>query len=159
MITNHLKHWLTKPLQTIPTKFVVAILVVALIGFIDASYLTVKHYAGVIPPCSVGGCEQVLTSEYAVLWGIPVALTGALFYLIVMIGAFAYLESKHHALLRWALLMTIPGFAFTLYLFVLQAAVIDSFCLYCLGSAATSTSLFVLAIYAFSKYSQKESLM
>ncbi len=48
--------------------------VVALCGVADAIYLTVHHYTGEKVPCSiVAGCEQVLTSSYAEIAGIPLA--------------------------------------------------------------------------------------
>ena len=55
--------------------------VVALIGLADAVYLTIKHYTGEAVPCSlVEGCEQVLTSAYAEVGGVPLAIFGAAAY-------------------------------------------------------------------------------
>jgi uncharacterized membrane protein len=151
---KHLKKLLTQPLRAIPTSLAVVVLIVALLGFADAAYLTVEHYSGVIPPCSIGGCEQVLTSEYSTVLGIPVALGGVFFYLIVLVGVFAYVEGKREKLMRWALALTVFGFLGSLFFLYIQAFVLKAFCLYCLGSALTSTALFVLAIYIFSKYSE-----
>ncbi len=48
--------------------------VVALGGLADSIYLTIKHFTGEKVPCSiVEGCEQVLTSSYAEIFGIPLA--------------------------------------------------------------------------------------
>jgi len=153
----HLKLLLTRPLLAIPNKLIIVVLIVAVLGFVDAVYLTLKHYSGEIPPCSiVEGCEQVLTSAYAVIGGIPVALGGAIFYLLVLIGLFAYLEGKNEKLLRYSLILTGIGFLSTLYFLFIQAFVLKAFCLYCLGSAISSTLLFVLAIWIFSKYSKFE---
>lgn len=155
----HLKNLLTKPLQA-PTSLVVAILIVALLGFADATYLTIEHYSGVIPPCAVGGCEQVLTSDYSTIGGIPVALGGAIYYFLILLGTFVYLiEGKKEVVLRSTLLFTVVGMVSTLYFFAIQAFVLKAFCLYCLGSAATSTILFVLAIVVFSKYSRNSAHM
>ena len=156
---KHLKNLLTRPLSAIPNKIIIVVLAVAVLGFADAAYLTIEHYSGEIPPCSiVEGCEQVLTSEYATVVGIPVALGGAIFYLVVMIGLFAYLEGKNEKLLRYALILTAVGFLSTLYFLFLQAFVLKAFCLYCLGSAASSTLLFALAIYIFSTYSRTQEI-
>ena len=81
-------------------KFAIFLLIVALLGFADATYLTIEHYQNKIPPCSVGGCEQVLTSAYSVVAGVPVSLMGSVYYLLVLIGMFAYLESKNLKILR-----------------------------------------------------------
>ena len=56
----------------VSTGAVVFLFIVALIGFADASYLTVEHYRNVIPPCTTSGCETVLTSSYStILHGFP----------------------------------------------------------------------------------------
>jgi uncharacterized membrane protein len=73
----------------------VSILVVALIGFLDAVYLTANHYLGVVPPCFVvQGCEQVTTSSYSLILGIPVALLGSIYYLVIFALAIRFIEKK-----------------------------------------------------------------
>lgn len=149
---QNLKKLLKIQLLPLPNKLIIAIVLLALIGFADATYLTVEHYSGVIPPCTIGGCEQVLTSDYSIIFGVPVALGGALYYLFILVGSLIYFESKKELYIRIALALTVIGFLMSLYFFYLQAVVIKAFCFYCLGSAATSTILFTLAIYVFSKY-------
>ncbi len=153
---NHLKHLLTRPLEAIPTSLAIFLLVVALLGFADAAYLTVEHYQGTVPPCTiVSGCETVLTSSYSVIAGVPVSLLGALFYLAVLVGVFAYLESKKTAPLKWAMLLTVFGILFSLWFIYVQAVLLGAWCLYCLGSALTSTILFISACVVFKKYQQR----
>jgi uncharacterized membrane protein len=152
-VMNNLKQLLKRPLRALPTKLAVFLLIVALLGFADATYLTVEHYKGSIPPCTVvEGCETVLTSEYSVVAGVPVSLAGAIFYFLILVGVFSFIESKKTSLLKWALILTVIGFLMTLWFTYLQAFVIGAFCLYCLGSALTSTVLFVTAIVIFKKY-------
>jgi uncharacterized membrane protein len=157
----NLKHLLTKPLRTLPSSLVIAILIIALVGFADATYLSVEHFMGVIPPCSItGGCEKVLTSSYAVVLGIPVSLVGSVYYLLIVIGSLIFLESKHVAklekhnseILRISLFLTIPGFLASLWFTGAQIFIIHSYCAYCLGSAIITTILFVLTIIVFRKY-------
>jgi len=134
---------------------------VALLGFADAAFLTVEHYRGVIPPCSIiSGCETVLTSPYSNVLGFPVALGGSIYYFAVMVGSLIFLESKHLSaniqahhwgILKWTLLATTLGLLASLWFVFLQAFVIHSYCQYCLGSALTSTILFVTAIFILYK--------
>ncbi|MEI6396711.1 MAG: vitamin K epoxide reductase family protein [Candidatus Taylorbacteria bacterium] len=148
-----LKNLLIKPLRPVHSSIAIAILVVALIGFADASYLAIEHFQGVTPPCSItSGCEQVLSSSYSEVLGIPVSLPGALFYILVAAGALAYLEGKHEKIFRYSLLITVFGFIASLWFTFLQIFVIHSYCAYCLGSALTSTTLFILACVALRKY-------
>lgn len=152
---TNLKQLFSKRLTAVRGGVVVAILIIALIGFADSAYLTLEHFRGVIPPCSVvEGCEQVLTSEYSAVFGIPVALFGALYYLLIAVSAFIYLESKMSGrlgdlqakILKGSLLFTVFGLLASLWFVYLQAFVIHSYCVYCLGSVATSTILFIIAM-------------
>lgn len=134
----------------ISNKVIIFLLIIALLGFVDATYLTVEHFQGRIPPCSItSGCELVLTSSYSVVLGMPVSLAGSIFYLLVLIGIFGYWESKNHNLLKWSLLLTIPAFFASLWFVYIQVFSIGSYCIYCLGSFLTSTILFVTAMEIF----------
>ncbi len=123
-------------------------LVLSLLGFLDAAYLTLEHYRGVVPPCSVvQGCEQVTTSGYSMIFGIPVALLGALYYLIILLFSIAYLDTQNDRWLRQAAFFTPLGFLASLWFIYLQAVIIRAWCLYCIGSATTSTLLFVIGTF------------
>jgi len=124
----------------------VAVLLIALLGFADASYLTIEHYKNVIPPCTTSGCETVLTSSFSTIGGVPVSLLGAIYYLAIAIGAFAYIEGKRHKIFRAALILPIIGFAVSVVLVSIMGFVIHAWCQYCLVSATLSTILFVLTL-------------
>lgn len=147
-------------LANVRTSVVAVFFIVALIGFADAAFLTVEHYRGVIPPCTTAGCDTVLTSAYSSVAGIPVSLLGALYYLLVAVGSFIYLESRMSkgsagprqlSILTWIFFATILGFIASIYFVLLQAYVIHSWCQYCIGSAVTSTVLFIMAICVIRK--------
>lgn len=124
------------------------ILSTALAGFVDASYLTVEHYRGVGVGCSIiHGCDTVLTSQYAEVFGIPTALLGAFFYLSITVLCIIYLDGRNGIVLRVLAWLTVPGMAVTAVLVYLQGVVIGAWCQYCLVSAVTSTLLFVMGMY------------
>ena len=158
---THLKQLLTQPLARAGSGAVILVFIVALLGFADATYLTVEHYRGVIPPCTVtSGCEQVLTSPYSLILGFPVSLGGSIYYLVVAVGSLIYLESKHlsanvqahhFSILKWTLLATTLGLLASLWFIYVQAFILHSYCQYCLGSALTSTILFVTAMEILAK--------
>ena len=151
----NLKRLLKQPLQAVPSKFVILLIVIAILGFADASYLTVEHYKNSIPPCTlVEGCETVLTSGYSKIAGIPVSLLGVIFYFAVAVGLFGYIEGKREKFLRFSLIITVFGFLMTLWFLFLQAFILDAYCLYCMFSALTSTALFVISAIILSKYSK-----
>lgn len=128
------------------TKFAWAAVVFALIGLGDAVYLTVQHFTNEKVPCSlITGCEQVLTSEYAEIFGIPTAAFGAFAYFLAFaVALFAAFGNRK----LWFIygLLTAVMFLFTIWLVYLQAFVIEAFCQFCLLSALTTTSLFVIAL-------------
>ena len=157
-----------RPLAEVRTAIVAVFLIIALIGFADATFLTVEHYRGVIPPCSAtSGCETVLTSQFSTMAGIPVSLLGALYYFAIALGAFIYLEARHgsgelaahhNSILKWILMATVLGFGMSLWFVYLQAFVLHSYCQYCLGSAVTSTVLFIVAIFILRSHLKNENV-
>ncbi len=155
---NNLKNLLKTPLslQRIPKWIPTVLLIVAFIGFADATYLTVKHFENAIPPCSIGGCESVLTSIYAKIFGIPVALFGAVYYLTLAISLFIFFDTKKEIFLRIPILLSVLGLIATIYFSFLQIFVIKAFCLYCAISALTSFIIFGISVYVMKKF--KESL-
>jgi uncharacterized membrane protein len=119
---------------------------VAIAGMIDAIYLTVHHYTGEKVPCSVtGGCETVLSSLYSEIGGIPLALFGALAYFTVFsLATLAAFGDDR----MWKILSVVVALmaVFSLWLLYLQAFVIGAFCQFCLLSAATTLTLFLLVV-------------
>lgn len=143
--------WLQQLLHknNIPNWLVVTGFVVALVGFADASYLTFEKLSGHTPPCVITqGCDVVTTSKYSYFGPIPVALAGAIFYLVLLVLFFITIDIKDKRYAVLALKLTPFGFLFSLYFLFIQAFVLNAYCIYCLGSLATSSTLFGLAAYA-----------
>lgn len=141
-----------QPIQSlgpVPAWLPFAMLALSAVGFLDASYLTVKHYLALPVACSIlEGCDKVLTSPYAAWWGVPVALIGVAYYFTLLTLAAGFLFAGRIALFRFASLLTLIGFAASLWFLYLQLFVIHALCLYCLVSTAVSTLLFILGLYA-----------
>jgi len=118
----------------------------ALAGLADSIYLTVEHFQGVLPPCSiVQGCELVLTSAYAEISGVPLSLLGAAAYFVAF--ALALLAAFGNRKL-WTLfgIQVVLMSLFTAWLLYLQGFVIGAFCQFCLLSAATTFTMLILFI-------------
>jgi uncharacterized membrane protein len=119
-----------------------AIGVVALAGTTVAAYLVYARYAGTRIACTTGGCETVQHSKYAKAAGIPVAVLGLVAYLAVFATA---LSARVEAAAVGAAI-ALGGLAFAIYLIVVQVAVIDAICQWCLASDAILAVLAVLTI-------------
>ncbi len=118
--------------------------IIALAGVADALYLTVHHYTAVPVPCTIlAGCEQVLTSSYAEVAGIPLAAIGAVAYFaafsLALLSAFGNRR-------MWILfgVQTTLMVIFTFWLIYVQAVLIGAFCQFCLLSASVTAALFAL---------------
>jgi uncharacterized membrane protein len=113
----------------------------SLVGLADAIYLTVEHMAGRAVRCTItSGCEEVLTSAYATIGGVPLAALGALAYFTVFSLAILALFGNRTArtLLFYLLALML---AFTIWLFIVQAFVLHAFCQFCLLSGAVTLLL------------------
>jgi uncharacterized membrane protein len=107
-----------------------AIAALALAGAGVAAYLVYARYTATRLVCTTGGCETVQHSKYAKAAGIPVAVLGLAAYLAV----FATALSNRVEAAAIGTTIVLAGFAFGVYLIVIQVAVIDAICQWCLAS-------------------------
>lgn len=127
-------------------KLPLAAAIVALLGLADSIYLTVHHYTAEPVPCSIlEGCETVLTSSYAEIGGVPLAALGAAAYFaafsLALLAAFGDRRMWKLYGVQATIMACVSGF-----LVYIQGAVIGAFCQFCLLSAVTSLTLFVLFV-------------
>lgn len=120
---------------------------VAVLGLLDAAYLTAKHYQGVPPACSLlKGCEVVTTSAYATVLGVPVALGGAVYYFFSIVLLALFLEFRRRVFLQLLFLLVSGGLLATAWFVFVQIFILQAICLYCMASAASTVILFILGI-------------
>lgn len=114
----------------------------AFLGLIDALYLLREHVYSGGASCSFEdgfgsffACDIVTRSQYAVVFGIPVALFGVIFYTLILLSVFLYRSAgSYPARFTWWL-VTLGGILSTLWFLYLQTLVLGAYCLYCLFSA------------------------
>jgi uncharacterized membrane protein len=130
---------------------------IAAVGIADTGYLTSVKLAGNGVACSSASCNQVLSSPYANVFGLPLTLFGLLAYITVVLLAIVPLlipatdnKKLHNQLqdLSWLglFLLGTSMAIFSGYLMYLLAFVIQAACPFCIVSAICSCSIFVLAI-------------
>jgi uncharacterized membrane protein/glutaredoxin len=132
---------------------------IAMIGAIGTGYLAFTKLSGANAACPTTGCEQVLNSAYGSIFGQPLTIFGCLAYLGITALAIAPLlvgDSEERQELRatidnstgWLLFLGTTGMAvFSAYLMFIMFTEIkpDNPCIYCVGSAILSASLFLLS--------------
>lgn len=130
----------------------IALIVLATVGLGWATYLTYVHYSGEPPLCvaaknhAASTCQQVQTSVYSELAGVPVALIGAIGYLAIL-GTLLASDGETGRLATAAL--TLGGFAFSLYLTYREVFSLHKICEDCVASAVIMTILMCLSVWRF----------
>ena len=147
---NNLLNRLLRRKPRIPKWLPWVILVAAVLGFGDSVYLTIEHYQGTTPPCSIlEGCEVVTTSRFAKILNIPVALLGSLYYLTIIVLVVNFLDSKKDTILVALAYFTWIGLLASLWFVFVQLAILDAICIYCMGSVTSSLLLFILGMITY----------
>ena len=135
-----------------------AIGAIAAIGVVETAYLTIAKFTTGSVICPTSGCDKVLNSPYATVFGtVPLSLLGCLAYLSIAILAFAPKavnpdtnKGLHSQLENWTwqalFIITAAMVIFSGYLVYLMAFEIRELCIYCISSAVFSLSLFVLVL-------------
>ena len=143
-----------------------AIVVLSLFGFSLTTYLTVTHFFGQkVALCAVegSGCDLVLSSEYAKVFGIPLTIFGALGYLTLGLLAGLPLllkrddpkaQSQIKELANFLMFMVSSStFVFSGYLMYLLASGSiggqPQVCLYCISSAVAMMTIWLLTIFGY----------
>ena len=119
----------------------------ALAGIFLSTYLALYKF-GMIGTltCSVGSCETVQLSKWAMFLGVPVAAWGVAFYVAVFVLAMLSLaRAGESPLVGWAMLaVTGWGVLFSAWLTWLELYVIHAICMWCVVSAILTAVIFVL---------------
>jgi len=146
-------------------RYLIAVL--ALAGIIVSSFALREHYRTEPSPCAINerwDCGAVNHSPFAVIGGIvqqlrgattadppgplgsiPVAMVGMAGYLLI--GAFALAR-------RWGivLLLTTGALAFSAYLTYVEARLLETYCIWCVTSAAIISATEIAAIIAVARH-------
>jgi uncharacterized membrane protein len=129
-------------------------IVLAVLGLGDATYLTIVHYGGLTLACvnshnGHSSCSTVQNSKYSKIDGVPVALLGAIGYL----GIVASLLVPEREWTRLATLaLTLFGFGMSAFLTWQETFTITGhpiYCEWCVGSAIILTVLLCLSLVRY----------
>jgi len=121
----------------------------ALAGIFISLYLTL-YKLGVIGEltCSIGSCETVNTSKWAIFLHLPVAAWGLLFYaevfVISLVGTMPRFENER-ILSVLLVAEAAVGVLFSAWLTYLELAVIHAICIWCVTSAVVVTAIFFVS--------------
>ncbi|MDX2244290.1 MAG: vitamin K epoxide reductase family protein [Leptolyngbyaceae cyanobacterium bins.302] len=136
---------------------------IALLGAANTAYLTISKLAKATTVCPTNGCERVLESPYATVFGLPLALFGLLAYIAMAAFALAPLlvDVEKNRPLRNSLekttwwLLFLGATAMTVFsgylMYIMFSQFVSKFgaggiCYYCIASAVFAVSMLVLTL-------------
>ncbi|MGG6294332.1 vitamin K epoxide reductase family protein [Leptolyngbya sp. AN02str] len=136
---------------------------IAILGALNTAYLTATKLFGGETVCPTSGCEQVLSSPYAEVFGQPLALFGLLAYLAMAAFAFAPMavnpdkdKALHNKIDNTTWLLLLAGstamLVFSLYLmYIMYTKFVlvygpQAVCFYCIASAVFALGMFTFTL-------------
>lgn len=124
-------------------RFIRSIAALALIGTAISLVSLYHHFSRAKTSfCDIGvsfNCDMVNRSAYSVVAGVPVALIGAVGYLLIFGLATLYREKPETPTLL--LISSCAGLTFAGYLTYIEARVLFVWCILCLSSLGTITAI------------------
>ena len=132
-------------------RMIIAALALAGVGL--ATYLAM-YKLGMIGTlaCGTGGCETVNLSRWATMMGIPIAVWGLGFY-VVLFGVALLGTTNNFVNATWVstalLVLTGWGVVFSAWLTYLELFVIHAICRFCVVSAILITVTFLVAVLEY----------
>lgn len=123
---------------------ITGVVILSVMGFMNASFLTYRYYFAGPPPCTIQGCETVTTSEYAEIAGVSVALLGALYYLSLAALSAFLLNTPKRGVLFGAFLISSVGLLMSIWFTYVQLFILKAICIYCFFSAVETFIIFIL---------------
>ena len=119
-------------------------------GVALTAYLLYVRGTGSSLACTTGGCTTVQSSEYAELFGLPIAALGLAGYLVAFAAAAARGEL---ARLVFAV-VALSAAGFSGYLLYVQLELIDALCQWCVVNDALTGALAITALLRLSPRSE-----
>ena len=123
-----------------------ALLAITIVGMALTAYLTYTSWTGgSVRGCSAGsGCDVVLTSRWATMFGLPTAFWGFLAY--AGLAGIAFIKDSHKHW-RYAWTAALLGVTASVYLTAVSLRILNAACPYCLTSLALMVSVLALTTY------------
>lgn len=123
------------------------LLIILILGIIDSAYLTVVHFMPSALKCptlaTVVNCEDVLTSNFSAVFGIPIAILG----LVWFVASLLFLTLGHNKVIKNIWMMF--GVGGVLYSITAQT-IIGKVCIYC--TTLDILIIFSVGLFLFMKY-------
>lgn len=131
-------------------SLILGIIISAIGGLLLTRYIASNKYTGHLV-CPAGeDCSDAVKGKFSKFLGVPLEKLGTIYYALIVVTYAAMIARE---LPSWVavggLLLAGIGFAFSVYLTIVQIFAIKKWCTLCLGSMAISLLIFALAFLGF----------
>jgi uncharacterized membrane protein len=121
----------------------------ALAGVAISTYLTIEHYTHATsfacPETATINCLKVTTSKWSVIAGIPVAVLGLAYFVVMTV---LVILPSHNPMLRLARLVgAAAGVLMVIYLVYIELFEVNAICLWCTGVHVLTVILFAAVLW------------
>jgi uncharacterized membrane protein len=142
----------TAPATAVPRWLPLTTTLLAVAGLAVAGYLTVEHYTAATtlacPETGVINCQKVTTSAQSAVFGVPVALLGLLYFVVMVPACLAPAWRSRQPWIRWGrALSALVGVGFVFYLVYAELFVLDAICLWCTAVHVITLALFAVVVW------------
>jgi uncharacterized membrane protein len=121
--------------------------VLALAGMVISAYLAATKLLGEAPICGpLRGCEDVAASQYSEVFGVPVAVVGVGFSIVLVGLSVAWWRTADRRALLGAYGLGLLGCFVVAGLTSLELFVIHAVCVYCVAYAVTVVAGFAISV-------------
>lgn len=136
---------------------------VSALGLAVATYLTFEHYTSSSSlACSDNGainCLKVTTSSYSAVAGVPVAVLGLVFFVVMLVLQLPPMWRRPDRAIRLGrLAWAAVGLCTVLYLLYAELFAIDAICLWCTAVHVLTVLLFGTTVFATASYPPTETI-
>jgi len=138
-------------------KVVVAIILLSIIGFITSMYLVQNHYSAkdnaICDFSATISCSAVSASQFSELFRVPVAIFGALWF-VVLIALSWHVMKKDDSVLIGIPAWNVLGILFVIY-FIVAEVLLKSLCPFCTLVHIIIIITFILSVFLYHKQETK----
>jgi uncharacterized membrane protein len=126
--------------------------VTSVAGLGVAGYLTYEHYTGssslVCSDKGIVNCLAVTTSTYSRVAGVPVAVLGLIFFVVMLVLQLPAMWNRPEPIIRQArLAWAVVGLVTVVYLLFAELFEIDAICLWCTAVHVLTFVVFVSTVF------------
>ncbi len=128
------------------------VFIAGIIGAVLSIFLWYSHLTTRVIGCLAGGCEVVLASKYAKIFGVPIAAWGLAYYGALLLVTFFRLVDDRPVVRLFSWAVSLTGVFASGYFFYLEIVKIHAICSWCKVSTALTIALFIMAIIEIKKF-------